>query len=90
MNKTSPVNFIFMTKHEWNCRSNHENLSQQLKDYLREWCEDTTSHGFLNLVKTKNWISRIIWIILIVWGITYSLLSNLKNNFHFFSRFGIE
>ena len=88
MNKTSPVYFIYKSKNEKNCAVDQfdedKNLSDRLKGCLSEWCEDTTSHGFLNVVKTKNWISRIIWILLIVAGIAYSLLSIFKILFNVF------
>ena len=47
-----------------------------MKECVREWCEDTTSHGFKNMVKTDSWVIRIIWVILIIASMGYCIYSN--------------
>ena len=56
-------------------RVSEENLELLPFDYVREWCEVTTSHGFSNIVKSKSWISKIIWILFVFAGITYCFIS---------------
>ena len=52
-----------------------QKLNTILEDSVKRWCEDTTSQGFSNLVKTDNWIIRIIWIILIILSMGYCVYS---------------
>jgi hypothetical protein len=52
-----------------------QKLNTILEDCVKRWCEDTTSHGFSNMVKTDSWIIRIIWIILIILSMGYCVYS---------------
>ena len=48
-----------------------EALKQLIKESVKEWCENTTSHGFSNMVKTDSWVIRSVWIVLVVVSMTY-------------------
>ena len=50
-------------------------LNKLMKECVKEWCEDTTSHGFKNMVKTDSWLIRITWIILIIASMSYCVYS---------------
>lgn len=45
------------------------NLAEILKQELTEFCYD--SHGLINLVKNKNVIVRVIWLLLILTSTAY-------------------
>ncbi len=53
-----------------------EKLRAKLKACLHEWCNDTTLHGFVNIVKTDSIIIRLIWIVLIITCLAYCIYSN--------------
>ena len=53
----------------------NEELKQLMKDCIKEWCSDTTSHGFSNMVKTDSWAIRIAWIVLVVLSMGYCIYS---------------
>jgi hypothetical protein len=36
-------------------------IKSKLKHVLQEWLNDTTTHGFSNILKSKTWFGRIIW-----------------------------
>jgi hypothetical protein len=40
--------------------------NDEKKSHFVEWCLDTSTHGFSNVIKADNWILKIIWIILIL------------------------
>ena len=54
-------------------------LNSLMKECIKDWCEDTTSHGFSNMVKTDSWIIRITWIILIIVSMAYCMYSKYFN-----------
>ena len=37
-----------------------------IKEIARVWCEDTTWHGFKNVVKNDSWIMKILWIAVLI------------------------
>ena len=45
---------------------NVNTLKSELKKTAKEWCIDTTSHGFSNVVKADSWTIRIGWILVII------------------------
>ena len=57
-------------------RASEENSKSSILNYIREWCLDTTSHGFSNIVKSKYWIAKIVWILFVIGGISYCFYSN--------------
>ena len=61
-------------------KKKEETLGRSIIEYLKEWCDDTTSHGFKNIVKTDSWIIRIAWILLVLGSMSYCMLSKLKND----------
>ena len=50
-------------------------LKKDLKGCLKEWCMDTTSHGFSNMVKADNWITRLAWLFLVITLTAYCFFS---------------
>lgn len=46
-------------------------LQKLMKDTLIEWCQDTTSHGCLNIVKANNILLRLIWIVCLLASIGF-------------------
>lgn len=48
-----------------------KNLSEKFKKCSVEFCEDTSTHGLNNIVKTDSWIIRIVWILLVLTGTGY-------------------
>ena len=67
--------------------SNQENneLKKELKDCAKSWCENTTFHGFLNIIKTDSYILRLTWIIIVSLGFYYSTQSNFFYNCFYFN-----
>ena len=53
-------------------------LKKLFKRSVKEWCENTTSHGFSNMIRTDSWIVRIVWLILIFAFMGYCIFSNFK------------
>ena len=49
------------------------------KAKLIQWCKETTLHGFGNILKTKIMVFRILWILIVLAGMAYSLFSNKQN-----------
>ena len=62
-------------------KKEEKTLGKSIVEYLKEWCDDTTSHGFKNIVKTDSWMIRIAWILLVIGSMSYCMLSklNVKN-----------
>ena len=56
-------------------KEKQKQLNSLMKECVKEWCEDTTSHGFKNMVKTDSWLIRITWIILIIASMSYCVYS---------------
>ena len=56
-------------------KSKYSKLKTNLKECLKEWCLDTTSHGFSNMVKADIRIIRLAWVILVVSLTTYCFYS---------------
>ncbi|RNA09553.1 FMRFamide-activated amiloride-sensitive sodium channel isoform X1 [Brachionus plicatilis] len=50
-------------------------IQEPLKKCILEWCENTSSHGFSNMVRTDSWIIRIVWLILVLLFIGYCIFS---------------
>lgn len=48
-----------------------EQLKSLLEESVKEFCEDTSFHGFGNLLKADNWIYRVVWSIIIVVSMGY-------------------
>jgi hypothetical protein len=54
-----------------------EKLRARVKACLHQWCNDTTLHGFVNIIKTDSIIIRLIWIVLVVVCLIYCFYSKL-------------
>lgn len=54
-----------------------EKLIDKIKNFLRNWCENTANHGFSNLVKTDSLISKLFWISILIMFFIYCFSSNL-------------
>lgn len=46
-----------------------------IKDKLVKWCEETSAHGFANLPRNKHVIFKVIWLLMIMTAIIYSIIS---------------
>ena len=46
-----------------------KSLSVKLGEVVKEWCRNTTAHGFFNIYEARFIISKLAWIILLVTGI---------------------
>ena len=55
-------------------------LNDKLKKCSVDFCEDTSTHGLGNIVKTDSWVIRIIWIVLVLAGTVYCTYCNLIQN----------
>ncbi|CAF1056474.1 unnamed protein product [Brachionus calyciflorus] len=66
-------------------KEHEEALNKLLKDCVREWCENTTSHGFANMVRTDSWIIRIIWLILVIIFMGYCIYTVVQIILTYFS-----
>ena len=58
-------------------------LSLLLKASVKEFCEMTSAHGFLNISKSTSWIVRIAWILLVIVSISYCIYSMCSTLFQF-------
>ena len=67
----------FVNENHQNSEINDKKLKNSLKDCVRSWCENTSSHGFYNMLESKFLINKIIWMILVLVGIGYCVLSNI-------------
>ena len=76
-----------IVKKEENTDLYEKHLKILLEKCLKDWCEETTSHGFFNIIKTKNWISKIFWILIVITGISYSFQCNNYSILLFFFIF---
>lgn len=56
--------------------------AKEWRKIVREWCEDTTSHGFSNIIKTNSWFIRLCWIFILFFSIGYCFYSKSKNRLH--------
>jgi hypothetical protein len=45
--------------------------SQKIKEAIKEFCLDTTAHGFANIVKTDLIIIKLIWSVIVVVAFNY-------------------
>lgn len=54
------------------------NKTVELKECLRDWCETTTAHGFIHLIRPISLIKRLIWVLLIIITNCYCLYSKKK------------
>lgn len=45
--------------------------SQKIKEAIKEFCLDTTAHGFANIVKTDLIIIKLIWSVIVVLAFNY-------------------
>ncbi|RNA20730.1 FMRFamide-activated amiloride-sensitive sodium channel isoform X1, partial [Brachionus plicatilis] len=61
---------VFLDPEKQKKREEHE-VQELLKKCVKEWCENTSSHGFSNMIRTDSWIIRIVWIILVLLFIGY-------------------
>ena len=41
-------------------------LQRIIEDSLKKWTDHTTIHGFSNIKNSKSWVSRTVWIILVL------------------------
>jgi hypothetical protein len=62
----------------FNMNLNRKKKSDELLKGIKEFCEDTSFHGLLNIVKTGSWLFRFIWIFLLVIAVLYCSLCNRK------------
>lgn len=53
-----------------------EKLIDVIKQFLLHWCHRTANHGFSNLVKTSNMISKLFWISILITFFIYCFSSN--------------
>jgi hypothetical protein len=56
-----------------------DNTSMIIKKMAKEWFENTTSHGFSNIVKSRNWFGRILWISILMASVVYCFYSKSTN-----------
>ncbi|RNA37541.1 FMRFamide-activated amiloride-sensitive sodium channel isoform X1 [Brachionus plicatilis] len=61
---------VFLDPKNQRKEEKHE-VQELLKKCVKEWCENTSSHGFSNLIRTDSWIIRIVWLILVLLFIGY-------------------
>lgn len=54
---------------------NKKNIKKVIKECVIDWCENTTSHGFSNLVRTDSWPIRILWLIIVIISMGYCFYS---------------
>lgn len=52
-----------------------EALKKLFRECFKEWCENTTSHGFGNIVRTDSWFLRFVWMLLIILFSGYCIYS---------------
>ena len=57
-------------------QKNKQNLNKILEDCVKQWCQDTTSHGFSNIVRTDSWLIKISWTLLVLASMGYCIYSN--------------
>ncbi|CAF0821207.1 unnamed protein product [Brachionus calyciflorus] len=56
-----------------------EEMKKQIKECVREWCENTTSHGFSNMVKTDSNLIRVSWVVLVLCFSSYCLYTVINS-----------
>ena len=57
--------------------SRKSTIKTELKKCIKTWCEDTTSHGFLNFIKAESILVKLIWCLLIIMFSGYCFYSKL-------------
>jgi hypothetical protein len=45
--------------------------SQKIKETIKEFCLDTTAHGFANIVKTDLIIIKLFWSVIVIVAFNY-------------------
>jgi hypothetical protein len=45
---------------------------------IKDWCEETTMHGFRNISQTKYWPVKLGWVILVSISLFYCIYSKSK------------
>lgn len=58
---------------------NEEKLAKKVIDFIAQWLDGFTMHGFANINRTDSNIIKVIWAILIVGLIGYCIYCNLLN-----------
>ena len=58
-------------------RKKESKTKKEIIDITIECYENTTIHGFRNIIKADNIIIRLVWVIILIAGIGYSVYSNV-------------
>jgi hypothetical protein len=52
-----------------------KSVKAEIKEYIWYWCRETTSHGLPKIIKSKYFITRVLWIITFLAGLGYALFT---------------